>query len=325
MPPFTSGTKQPLAEPVGGFPEAASWAGIEDLVGSVYQWTDVFSDDHTSRYIDRFMIDCFCKYEGCYSFMSSYIVEILSKTPGLFSGEHLGGIRRALIGTSLCPMALTSQTGRRRVLSSSRTQCSCFRTAWTVPEASVSVVLLRNRRGMNKERLKQIFLFEKERGKRQHFKLSIPSPGQCFAGHHVGGQMEETCSPHGKYLFGITLFIILQLIVTRYQPLPYGTHWTWPDVQWETPGPTFEQNTMLLLSDSMDRLLSFFKHKSSFIQHLALSILIILILILPCKYFSDLSDPPAVQVRRNWIPLRCRCRLKELVVHLKERVNILFM
>ena len=254
-----------------------------------------------------------------------YVVEILSKTPGQFSGEHLGGIQRALIGTSLCPMALTSQTGRRRVLSSSRTQCSCFRTAWTVPEASVSVVLLRNRREMNKERLKQIFLFEKEREKRQHFKLSIPSPGQCFAGHHVGGQMEETCSPHGKYLFGITLFIILQLIVTRYQPLPYGTHWTWPDVQWETPGPAFEQNTMLLLSDSMDRLLSFFKHTFPFIQHLALSILIILILILPCKYFSDLSDPPAVQVRRNWIPLRCRCRLKELVVHLKERVNILFM
>ena len=50
MPPFTSDPKQPLAEPVGGFPEAASWAGIEDLVGSVYQWTDVFSDDHTSRY-----------------------------------------------------------------------------------------------------------------------------------------------------------------------------------------------------------------------------------------------------------------------------------
>ena len=70
MPPFTSGTKQPLAEPVGGFPEAASWAGIEDLVGSVYQWTDVFSDDHTSRYIDRFMTDCFCKCEGCYCFMS---------------------------------------------------------------------------------------------------------------------------------------------------------------------------------------------------------------------------------------------------------------
>jgi hypothetical protein len=50
MPPFTSEPKQPLAEPVGGHPEAASWAGVEDLVGSVYQWTDVFTDHHTSRY-----------------------------------------------------------------------------------------------------------------------------------------------------------------------------------------------------------------------------------------------------------------------------------
>jgi len=107
MPPFTSDPKQPLAEPVGGFPEAASWAGIEDLVGSVYQWTDVFSDDHTSRAVLR---------------------------------------------------------GSPR---------------WR---------------------------------------------------------------PNGRDMFS-----------SWYQPLPYGTHWTWPDVSWATPGPAFEQNTMLLLSDSMDR------------------------------------------------------------------------
>ena len=35
-----------------------------------------------------------------------------------------------------------------------------------------------------------------------------------------------------------------------YQPLPYGPH---EPGQWETPGPLFEQNTMLLLADSMDR------------------------------------------------------------------------
>ena len=58
MPRFTSDPKQPLAEPVGGFPEAASWAGIEDLVGSVYQWTDVFSDDHTSRYELNSTLQC---------------------------------------------------------------------------------------------------------------------------------------------------------------------------------------------------------------------------------------------------------------------------
>ena len=50
MPEFTSGTSLPLAEPVGLHPEAASWSGVEDLVGSVYQWTDVFTDTHTSRW-----------------------------------------------------------------------------------------------------------------------------------------------------------------------------------------------------------------------------------------------------------------------------------
>ena len=98
-------------------------------------------------------------------------------------------------------MALTIPTGRRLVLSSSRTRCSCSPTAWIVPEASVSVVLLRNRREMNKERLKRRtrYLFEKERERRPSFNLSISSPGQCFVGPHVGGHTEERCSPHGKY------------------------------------------------------------------------------------------------------------------------------
>jgi hypothetical protein len=43
------------------------------------------------------------------------------------------------------------------------------------------------------------------------------------------------------------------MFLSWYQPLPYGTHWMWPDVAWENPGPLFEQNTMLLMSDSMDR------------------------------------------------------------------------
>lgn len=49
MPPFTSGPHLPLPEAVGQRPEAAAWSGLEDLVGSVYQWTDVFTDLHTSR------------------------------------------------------------------------------------------------------------------------------------------------------------------------------------------------------------------------------------------------------------------------------------
>merc|ERR1719234_146787 len=92
---------------------------------------------------------------------------------GQYFAEHLGGIRRAHTGTSLCPMALMSQTGKRLVLSLSRTQCSCSPTVWTVPEASVFVVLLRNRREMNKERLKWIYFLEN----RLHFIPFVPSPG----------------------------------------------------------------------------------------------------------------------------------------------------
>ena len=90
-------------------------------------------------------------------------------------------------------------------------------------------------------------------------------------------------------------------LFSRYQPLPYGTHWMWPDVHWETPGPAFEQNTMLLLSDSMDRLLNPSIH----------------------SHWSCL----AVQVWRNWLPLRCRCRLKKIVLNVLKiyEFNILFM
>ena len=74
--------------------------------------------------------------------------------------------------------------------------------------------------------------------------------GQCFVDHHAGGLMEGICSLHGKFPQIQFSFCL----ANRYQPLPYGTHWMWPDVSWATPGPAFEQNTMLLLSDSMDRL-----------------------------------------------------------------------
>ena len=43
-------------------------------------------------------------------------------------------------------------------------------------------------------------MFEKERERRPSFNLFIPSAGQCFVGPHVGGQTEEKCSPHGKYI-----------------------------------------------------------------------------------------------------------------------------
>merc|ERR1711953_752850 len=107
IPKFTNGRVHPPADNVDAHPMGASWCGIEDLVGNVYQWTDVFTDEHTSRAVLR---------------------------------------------------------GSPR---------------WR---------------------------------------------------------------PNGRDMFS-----------SWYQPLPYGTHWTWPDVHWETPGPVFEQNTMLLLSDSMDR------------------------------------------------------------------------
>jgi len=49
-------------------------------------------------------------------------------------------------------------------------------------------------------------LFAKERERRPRFKLDIPSPGQYFVGHLVGGHTEEKCSPHGtsRYPTGLT-------------------------------------------------------------------------------------------------------------------------
>ena len=43
----------PPPDDVDAHPMGASWAGIEDLVGNIYQWTDVFTDTHTSRAILR--------------------------------------------------------------------------------------------------------------------------------------------------------------------------------------------------------------------------------------------------------------------------------
>merc|ERR1712008_159981 len=48
--------------------------------------------------------------------------------------------------------------------------------------------------------------------------------------------------PHGRDMLGEGHW---------YQPLPYGTHVG--EVEWSTPGPLYEQNTMLLMSDSYDR------------------------------------------------------------------------
>ena len=43
----------PPPDDVDAHPYGASWAGIEDLVGNIYQWTDVFTDIHTSRAVLR--------------------------------------------------------------------------------------------------------------------------------------------------------------------------------------------------------------------------------------------------------------------------------
>ena len=137
MPPFTSDPRQPLAEPVGGFPEAASWAGIEDLVGSVYQWTDVFSDDHTSRYELNSTLFHRQLSESCLSF------NLYGITIGQFFEERPGGTLKDPTGTSPCPMDLTKpslEVGRRQDLCSSRIRCFCSLTAWIVLEELVSDV-----------------------------------------------------------------------------------------------------------------------------------------------------------------------------------------
>merc|ERR1712032_718480 len=110
MPPFTSDPKQPLAEPVGSFPEAASWAGIEDLVGSVYQWIDVFSDDHTSR-------------------------AVLRGAPRWHpEGSHW------YQPLSYGPHEAFPGSWRRQDLCSSRIRCFCSLTVWIVLEELVSDV-----------------------------------------------------------------------------------------------------------------------------------------------------------------------------------------
>merc|ERR1719315_80470 len=53
VPTFKSERDMPPPDDVDAHPAGASWAGIEDLVGNVYQWTSVFTDDHTSRAVLR--------------------------------------------------------------------------------------------------------------------------------------------------------------------------------------------------------------------------------------------------------------------------------
>ena len=50
--------------------------------------------------------------------------------------------------------------------------------------------------------------------------------------------------------------------IPRYQPLPYGTHFG--EEEWSTPGPLYEQNTMLLMSDSYDRFFTNWTQISAF-------------------------------------------------------------
>ena len=48
-----SGRELPAPDSVDSHPAGASWAGLQDLVGNVYQWTSVFTDLHTSRAVLR--------------------------------------------------------------------------------------------------------------------------------------------------------------------------------------------------------------------------------------------------------------------------------
>ena len=49
FPEFNTGRIMPAADDVDAHPSGASWCGVEDLVGNVFQWTDVFMDEHTDR------------------------------------------------------------------------------------------------------------------------------------------------------------------------------------------------------------------------------------------------------------------------------------
>ena len=53
VPLFTYNRTMPPADDVDAHPEGASWAGINDMVGNIYQWTDIFTDEHTARAVIR--------------------------------------------------------------------------------------------------------------------------------------------------------------------------------------------------------------------------------------------------------------------------------
>ena len=53
IPEFTNGRTFPAPDDVNAHPLGTSWSGVQDLVGNVYQWTDVFTDLHTSRAVLR--------------------------------------------------------------------------------------------------------------------------------------------------------------------------------------------------------------------------------------------------------------------------------
>jgi formylglycine-generating enzyme required for sulfatase activity len=55
MPKFSNAPHvQPTPDAVDSHPTGASWAGVQDLVGNVYQWTDgPFQDDHTNHAVLR--------------------------------------------------------------------------------------------------------------------------------------------------------------------------------------------------------------------------------------------------------------------------------
>ena len=53
FPKFSMGREMPMADDVDAHVDGESWCGVGDLVGNVYQWTDVFMDEHTDRAVVR--------------------------------------------------------------------------------------------------------------------------------------------------------------------------------------------------------------------------------------------------------------------------------
>jgi len=53
VPEFSSERDMPAPDDVDAHPDGASWCGAEDMVGNVYSWTRVFTDEHTSRAVIR--------------------------------------------------------------------------------------------------------------------------------------------------------------------------------------------------------------------------------------------------------------------------------